>query len=578
MKENNEEENENLVKEENVIEEIKIEKKPEISWRAEALKGNFMPAMIMLEENKINVNEIVQPFSQETLLLLAGRFGFFNVMRTLIEKFNADINYKNANGHSLLFLIVSTTAGNLVHFHYLITQPNLEIDIIDKHGMSPLAHSIMTNFHFPFIFFVNAGLLSKVRDTFGNNVIYFALVNNNKFALDYLINNQKFDLSYKYFNNTQTLGDILITSQYNSMTKYLVKYYWNLIDLNSIISCRKNILNYNAYNIYNYELLNTLFYFKTKNYREFLSAIFRKNNIDKEKNLLNENVNNTKILTQNNYGYYYKYINLRIMFYNLILPVISPLYKFIFLFIYFGLIYFITNEKNNPENENPRKNNYKYELGSISLLNIIIILLFNSKINIIPKKKNNFEEDISDKLIINLRELPDLEEICTACGHIKDISSVHCHLCKGCVPRKLFHSNLFGCCISKSNIGEYLLYILLKINFYYICLMNLLKANPTNNLIRCALVPFRHKTTIKIFLVQSYLLAIMIINIGQLISILLTISVKTPYKYIYQLDKRVYYKGLQQNQSSKGIVQVPEINDNKKIKNILSFLFSYDSN
>ena len=51
--------------------------------------------------------------------------------------------------------------------------------------------------------------------------------------------------------------------------------------------------------------------------------------------------------------------------------------------------------------------------------------------------------------------------------------------------------------------------------------MNLLKANPTNNLIRCALVPFRHKTTIKIFFVQSYLLAIMIINIGQLINILL---------------------------------------------------------
>jgi hypothetical protein len=294
--------------------------------------------------------------------------------------------------------------------------------------------------------------------------------------------------------------------------------------------------------------------------------------------MLNENINNIKLLSQDNYGYYYKYINLRMMIYNLILPTISPLYKFIFFFIYFCLIYFITNEKNNPENENPRTSNYKYEFCSIALLNIIIILLFNSKINIIPKKKNNFEEDISDKLIINLRELPDLEEICTACGHIKDISSVHCHLCKGCVPRKLFHSNLFGCCISKSNIGEYLLYILLKINFYYICLMNLLKANPTNNLIRCALVPFRHKTTIKIFLVQSYLLAIMIINIGQLISILLTISVKTPYKYIYQLDKRVYYKGLQQNQSSKGIVQVPEINDNKKIKNILSFLFTYDKN
>ena len=101
-----------------------------ISWREEALKGDFMPAMIMLEQNKINVNEIVNPFSRETLLLLAGRFGFFNVMRTLIEKFGADINYKNVNGHYLLFLIVSTNNGNVVHFHYLINQDNLEIDLV----------------------------------------------------------------------------------------------------------------------------------------------------------------------------------------------------------------------------------------------------------------------------------------------------------------------------------------------------------------------------------------------------------------------------------------------------------------
>lgn len=578
MKEINEEENENEVKEENNIEEIKIEQRPKVSWREEALKGNFMPAMIMLENNKINVNEIVQPFTKESLLLLAGRFGYFNVLRTLIEKFKADINFKNINGHSLLFLIVSSTNGNLVHFYYLINQKNLEIDIIDRNGMSPLAHSIMTNFHFPFIYFVNAGLLNKINDPFGNNIMYFALANKNKFALDYLINNQKFDLSYKYFNNTKSLGDILIENQHISMTKFLVKYYWNIIDLNCIISCRKNILSFNVYNIYNYELLNTLYYFKTGNYIEFLSSLFRKNNIDKEKNMLNEDINNIKLLSEKNYGYFYKYINLRMMFYNLILPSLPSLYKFIILFIYFIFIFLITNEKNNPENENPRISNYKYELCSISLLNIIIILLFNSKIYIIPKKKNNFEEEISNKLKSNLRELPDIEEICPACAHIKDISIIHCHLCKGCVPHKLFHSNLFGCCISKSNIGEYLLYILLKIHFYYICLMNLLKANPTNNLIRCALVPFRHKTTIKIFFVQSYLLAIMIINIGQLISLFFSISVKTPYKYIYSMDKRVYYKGLHQNQATKCLVQVPEINDNKKIKNMLSFLFTYDSN
>ena len=46
MKENNEQENN--------IEEKK--EKPIVYWREEALKGNFMPAMIMLEQNKINEN------------------------------------------------------------------------------------------------------------------------------------------------------------------------------------------------------------------------------------------------------------------------------------------------------------------------------------------------------------------------------------------------------------------------------------------------------------------------------------------------------------------------------------------
>ena len=76
-----------------------------IEWRKEALKGNFMPAILMLEQNKINVNDIVDENNKETLLHLAGRFTFYNVIRVLIEKFNADINIKNKNGHTLLFLI-----------------------------------------------------------------------------------------------------------------------------------------------------------------------------------------------------------------------------------------------------------------------------------------------------------------------------------------------------------------------------------------------------------------------------------------------------------------------------------------
>ena len=63
---------------------------------------------------------------------LAGRFGYINVMRTLIETINADINIKNMNGHTLLFLIVSTNNGTIVNFYYLIIHIYIEIFILAK--------------------------------------------------------------------------------------------------------------------------------------------------------------------------------------------------------------------------------------------------------------------------------------------------------------------------------------------------------------------------------------------------------------------------------------------------------------
>ncbi len=49
--------------------ENQIEK---VEWRKEAIRGNFMPAIIMLEQNKIKVNDIVEENNKDTLLHLAG--------------------------------------------------------------------------------------------------------------------------------------------------------------------------------------------------------------------------------------------------------------------------------------------------------------------------------------------------------------------------------------------------------------------------------------------------------------------------------------------------------------------------
>ena len=545
-----------------------------VNWKNEALKGNFMPAVIMLEQNKINVNDIVEENNKETLLHLAGRYTFYNVIRVLIEKFHADLNIKNKNGHTLLYLIVSTTNYNIINFVYLIRQKNLEIDIYDNNGMSPLVHSIITCFHYAFLFFVNEGLLEKHKDNYGNPITYFPIANNNKFVLTYFLLNKKYDINANFFNNTQSLGDLLITNPYNSITKLLAKYFGNKLDLNSIISCRKNILDFQIYNVYNYEILNTLYYYKTKDYFGFFSALLKTSILNNLQAQNNQNNNNDK--KDNNFGYYYKYINFRFMIYNLILPSLSLLYKLLLFFIYMSALYFICNEKNNELNPNPRSSNYIYNSLSFICFYIILLILFNSKkqMDESSKKKNKLESEISTYLKNNkIEDLPDIEEICSSCASIKKITTYHCYSCEACIKFRIFHSNLFGCCITKANIIYYLLYIILKINIYYICLLNVLKANPTNNGLICVFFPFWHKTSIKTFVLQNILAGLIVISFGHLINLLFCLSVKTPYKYIYGMDKRVYYKCLKENTNNKLIVQIPEINEEKKIKNIFSYLF-----
>ena len=503
-----------------------------IDFRKQALKGNFMPAIIMLEKNLIKVDDIIDEEKGETLLHLAGRFTFYNVIRTLVEKFHADINKKNKYGHTLLYLIVSNYDYNIINFSYLIKREELETDIIDCNGFSPLVHSVMTSFHFAFLYFVNEGLLEKYKDNYNNPLMYFAIVYNNKFVLSYLLNNKKHDINSKYFNNSNSLSDILIANQHNSITKFLAKYYYNEIDLNTIGSCRNNIMSFNSYNIYNYELLNTLYFYKTKDYFGFISSIFKKHNNEIDEKNKDEDIDKKK---KNNYGYYYKTINLRFMIYNLILPNMSTLYRLLLIFIYTGILYIICNEKNNELNENKRPNNYVYNSLSVFLFYLVSIILFKFKKPVYENKKiqkDKIESEIAFKLKNKIEELPDIEEICPSCSIFKKISTGHCYKCGFCVSYKLFHSNLFGCCISKENILFYLFFIILKINFYYICLINCLKANPTNNGLICVIVPFWYKTSLKTFILQSLIGSLILIDLGHLISVLFCLSVKTPYKFI----------------------------------------------
>ena len=569
--------------EENTINTSEKKEEGEVNWREECINGNLMPGVLLVEQKKISVNEIVSPDTGNTLLHYAANFGFYNVIRTLIEKFDADLNIQNKAGYSPLFLIVSNTDTNIFNFHYCLKTEKVDFSLYDNNGLNFLAHSIITNFHYAFLYFCYLNLIDGAKnDKYANPLIYFAITNNNKFALIYLLFNKNSNINDTYYNNTSFLSDILITNKNNSITKFLVKYFNEEISLKSIHTCKKSILNFPFYNVYNYELLNTLYFYKTKNYWSFILALLKRYkprfNRCSNQRLLEEN------LVNNDIGYRYKIINIKYMIYDLILPKISNGIKILLFLLYLLLFYFGTNHHFSfiliINNESDMSLVYLgYKIISILILFGWFIIMLNSSTKLLILEDNNENATQIEKEIAeifkedNILNLPYIEEICPACGKKKTLEETHCFRCKTCFKYKYFHSNLFNICITKKNIKRYLMYLILKINFYFMCLYNLLDKNPTNKTILAFLFIYRYKTSILNIFLEFIVGFFLMKEIGHFIALIICLTVKTPYEYIYKCHKKVYQPTLKEKGNKKLIVQSPEINENisfiQGIKNII---------
>ena len=582
----------NTIQDDNLIQETEentLDKKSDeevVNWREECIKGNLMPGVLLLDQKKISVNDIVNPDNGNTLLHYAANYGFYNVVRTLIEKFDADINIQNKSGFSPLFLIVSNTDTNIFNFHYLLRTGKVDFSLKDINGLNILVHSIITNFHFAFLFFCHMNLMDECKeDKYANPLIYFAITNNNKFALSYLLLNKNSNINDTYYNNTSVLSDILITNKNNSITKFLVKYFNEEISLKSIHTCKKSILNFAFYNVYNYELLNTLYFFKTKSYLSFIKALLKrfkpKFNRCSNQRLLEEH------LVNNDIGYRYKMINIKYMVYDLILPKMANGIKLLLFLLYLCIFYFGTNQQMSflliLKEENFDYYYLIYKIISIFLLFIWFIIMLNSstKLLIIEDQNENakqLETDITNILKKdNILDLPYIDEICPACAKKKLLEETHCFRCKTCFEYKYFHSNLFNICITKKNIKRYLMYLILKINFYFICLYNLLNKNPTNKTILAFLFVFRYKTSISNIFLEAIVGFFLMKEIGHFIAMILCLTVKTPYEYIYKGHKKAYPPTLREKGNKNTIVPSPEINENisfiRAVNNIIRNIF-----
>ena len=225
----------------------------QIDHKSEALRGNFMPSIILLDEKKLDIDEPINE-KGDTLLHLACKYVNTDVAKTLIENFEADINIKNkANKTPFYFLCKNKKNDDPFLFSYFIQKRRLNIDIEDCQGITPLICSIKSKNLNMFYTLISLGSDLKHKDKEFRDVYYYAIKYDNLNVLKYLLKHSGIDL----FSSINNLTPILITSKGSRCCKYLFKYHYDKV-INGI-SEPLDKANYpqEKLNLFNYELIVT---------------------------------------------------------------------------------------------------------------------------------------------------------------------------------------------------------------------------------------------------------------------------------------------------------------------------------
>lgn len=480
----------------------------------EALKGNFMPSILLLEAKKLDINCPINKETGDTLLHLAITFSYYNVTRALIEKFGADVNIKNVNGHTPLHILCYNRTKDYILLTYLLNHKDINIDEEDNAGLTALSYAVINNFNIAFLCLIAKGADMAHIDKYGNNVIYFALVNNNIFVVNFFYKHCSetgVSVNTTFYSNTVTLSDILITNKNIDCCKHLIKNFSQIIDCESIVHCCKFITEFPFYNRYNYEVINTLLYYKAMDIKGFLNSMapllfcfLRKKNKVKDVSMLNSgnqsfrqkigytsstiintndissNLEPNYIPTNDDMCYHYKKDNLIMFFYELYLlnhrKLLYSIIMFYFIIISAISIYFVLSD-------------FSFTLLILyiiaqCLLGFSFCILLLNYPNSFENMRYSFSQKDSNILSIinkalddkNILEYPYETEICEFCLIRKEVSTRHCHKCDKCVKQYFFHSNLFNKCIHRNNVWGYILYLLFIFLLHIILALSSIKS------------------------------------------------------------------------------------------------------
>lgn len=536
-----------------IVNSPNVIQQPEISWRREASIGNFMPAVVLLDRKELMVNEPIDIISENRLVHLAVSFSYLNVTRCLLELFNCDINIRNAGGQSALHIACNNPSQDAYLLSYLLKNDLLQVNVTDHSGLTPIFYSVLNKFNIALLALTYLKSNLTHIDNFGNNIFYFSLTSDNKFAMKFLLRHFPANniINQSYYKNQATLADVLITTKNTSCTKHLVKYYYKDLSLESLISCKKNLDKFNVYNKFNYDMLNTLYYYKTKDFVGFFRALFRKDRSECE-----------------DHCYSYKLYNFSLMIFDYLIPNTRNILKIAMLCAYivmlskfFSLLLDISNSKIIE---------YSYfqslvDLWQISSFFTLIICMIRftfykypdnfyeeSQYNLTNPEyaRENVCHQIYDAMERNPLDLFFEEEICEICLIKKDKNTNHCHICNKCVKDFYFHSKLLDICFSKQNINYYIVLLssFAAIHFYIVVLLFKVLDIETQGTDKISIYNSENYTTnLVIFFINASFNKIFsclfffitgVIYFQKLMTLIICLGYKTTYYNMFRYHKR----------------------------------------
>ncbi len=507
-----------------------------LSISQEVLNGNFIKSIVYLYESKISINDIYNE-EGDTLLHLACKFSDFNVIKTLIEKFGADINKPNNNNITPFYIVCDTRDYEQEIISYFFKQKNINFDVEDKKGINPLILSIKNKNMNLFYALCSIGCDLNHKDNEFHDIYYYAIKYDNLPALQYLLKFSQVDL----FSSNNNLTPILVTSEGSKCCKYLFKYHYHKV-INGITQpLSKESYKQDEFNLFNYEIVNTC-YNQMKN--NFIMAFF-------------------KILISD-IKYNFKLYNIKFLFLHLVLRKTFTDHAFRrFSFIYYCFMLFLYTYFYIDFRQ------FLFNFSDIlSLITSIIcvILCYNllvkkthRKIEGFYNKYFNFSYDKKIDSLLGICEnslkndilsLPGTGEACARCLVKKNKNIQHCNKCDLCVRNYFFHSNLLGICVNSDNALNYcLLNFIFAIKlFTFISLLYSLTIENKKLYISFSFYQFigvliGGNMLMKLFAIYLFINAFLCLGIS--LSTFLCLGYNSSYYLIYKEDKIPYGRLLQ---------------------------------